>query len=232
VSVNHLPKMDALGSCDPFCRLEFCGQIHKTVVKKGTYDADYNESFQFEVSDAAGAVGSLTMTVLDWDLGSPPDEIGQIVLPGELMGRVVRSEIGWEGEAKMEVYGKKGEAPVVGRDRQRCTATVKVMVLEGLRGLEPREPDEAVLGPRRLQVSVVSVYHLAKAVRKSPSNSAVWQQMPEVLLMGLRILGALVTLSASLNSWGSSVKQRSRRVFTMPRLMRTSSFKCRMLLQA
>jgi Ca2+-dependent lipid-binding protein len=75
VSVNHLPKMDSFGSCDPFCRLEFCGQIHTTEVKKGSYDAEFHESFILDVQDNPKTLTPLTITVLDWDVASTPDEV-------------------------------------------------------------------------------------------------------------------------------------------------------------
>jgi hypothetical protein len=32
MSARNLPRMDTIGSCDPFCRLTFCGEHRETSV--------------------------------------------------------------------------------------------------------------------------------------------------------------------------------------------------------
>ena len=158
VSANHLPKMDTFGSCDPFVKVDFEDQEEKTEVVKGTYDATFDEPLVFDVSDCAAGAGEMSITVLDWDMASSPDEIGKVVLPAELMSRIVQAELGWEGVAETYIYHK--EKPVVGKDKKRCVLTVKATVMEGMRSLEPPISSGDVKGGRRIQIYDLTVSHL------------------------------------------------------------------------
>ena len=158
VSASHLPKMDIFGTCDPFVEVEFEGCSEKTGVMKGTYDATFDSALVFDVADCAAPVGEMSIKVLDWDLASAADEIGKVVLPGELMSRILKCEVGWEGEAKLDV--RAGDKIVVGRDKKRCVVTIKALLMEGVKGLDPPEPSGEVKGARRVQLFAISVSHL------------------------------------------------------------------------
>jgi len=159
-AVNHLPKIHVLGKCDPFCEVVFGGVTQATQVVKGVFDATWAEPMAFEM-DAGHGAGELLLRILTWKGMGGPAAVGEVRLPGELMTRVVRADTGWVAEAKFEI--RKDEAPVVGKDKQRCTLTVRLAVLDGQRGLDPPEPlDDPLLEPRRLEVQVLSVRHLPK----------------------------------------------------------------------
>jgi hypothetical protein len=44
-------------------------------VEKNTFDASFEETFDFEVADAARGAGDLCVTLLDWDRLTPPDTV-------------------------------------------------------------------------------------------------------------------------------------------------------------
>lgn len=53
VSARHLPKMDLMGTCDPFVELRFCGQLKRTTTVINSYRADWNETLRFLIPGAA-----------------------------------------------------------------------------------------------------------------------------------------------------------------------------------
>jgi Ca2+-dependent lipid-binding protein len=124
VSIEHLPKKDTFGSCDSFCRLNWAGEKRETRVIKGAYSARFEECFFYDVADAAAPAERLVLTVLDWDLGSKPDEVGSVVIDSTLMQRVVQANVGWSGDSKFEVLANG--APVQGKDAQTCCVTLKL----------------------------------------------------------------------------------------------------------
>lgn len=50
INARHLPKMDLMGSCDPYAKLAFDGQELQTQVVKQSYDPDWNEEKVLYVS--------------------------------------------------------------------------------------------------------------------------------------------------------------------------------------
>jgi hypothetical protein len=70
------------------------------------------------------------------------------------------TELGWLGEAKLEVM-KKG-LPVIGKDKSRCLLTVTVQVLESFREFAPPGLDEKETRPRTMQFTISAARHLPK----------------------------------------------------------------------
>jgi hypothetical protein len=68
---HHLPKKDPgpMGRCDAFAVVSFAGQTRQTRVINNTYDAEFNESFEFKISRGAHtslqAIQIHTGTLLD-----------------------------------------------------------------------------------------------------------------------------------------------------------------------
>eukprot|EP00961_Rhodomonas_salina_P113337 1524797-Rhodomonas_salina.5 len=112
VSTRHLPKMDVMGKCDPFCVVKFAEQEHKTTTKKNTYSADWEEVFRFDVDDVGNSIGGLKLDVMDWDRMGANEMVGSFTIPANVMTRLMRAEIGWEGEGMYHLMsdGKKKEA--------------------------------------------------------------------------------------------------------------------------
>lgn len=78
-NVRHLPKMDVLGTCDPYVVLSFGNQKYQTSTKYNTYNPDYEEEFLFNVDDT-NATEILTIDLIDWDRLTEHDYIGSVQL--------------------------------------------------------------------------------------------------------------------------------------------------------
>ena len=106
ISVKNLPKMDLLGTCDPFCRLIFCGEQVQTSVKKNTYSADFNETFEFDLSNDQNP-SALSIEVLDWDRLGAADVVGKVILLDSVMSKIIQTGVRQEFEYKvMSADGK------------------------------------------------------------------------------------------------------------------------------
>ncbi|XP_028823572.1 ras GTPase-activating protein 4 isoform X2 [Denticeps clupeoides] len=88
-----LARKDRNGASDPFVRVQYNGKTHEsTVVKKSCYPR-WNESFEFELDDAA-ADSSLSVEVWDWDLVSRNDFLGKVLF--NISGlQLAQQEEGW-----------------------------------------------------------------------------------------------------------------------------------------
>jgi len=73
------PKMDMLGSCDPFLVLTIGGQEFKTKVLKSVKNPKWDESFEFECFNPD--LEELTIEARDWDRVGTSDSIGSCVYP-------------------------------------------------------------------------------------------------------------------------------------------------------
>ncbi|XP_068766392.1 ras GTPase-activating protein 4 isoform X2 [Struthio camelus] len=92
LEARDLARKDRNGASDPFVRVRYNGKTQESaVVKKSCYPR-WNESFEFEVPEAAGE--QLCVEVWDWDLVSRNDFLGKVVfnVPGL---QAVRQEEGW-----------------------------------------------------------------------------------------------------------------------------------------
>jgi hypothetical protein len=76
-NIRHLPKMDAMGKCDPYVILTLGSQKHQTTVKNSMYDPDYDEEFEFSV-DKEEISDPLTLDLMDWDRLTDHDYIGSV----------------------------------------------------------------------------------------------------------------------------------------------------------
>ena len=112
----HLPKMDTIGSIDPYCEVEFGGTMYKTSVKKNTYSPTWDEALMFDVEDVTVDPGPLRITLMDWDRVGASEKVGMVVIPAPKMYDVVRGWIEWTEERLRAV--RDGGKPVVGQDKE------------------------------------------------------------------------------------------------------------------
>ncbi|XP_064379454.1 ras GTPase-activating protein 4-like isoform X1 [Dromaius novaehollandiae] len=92
LEARDLARKDRNGASDPFVRVRYNGKTQESaVVKKSCYPR-WNETFEFEVPEAAGE--QLCVEVWDWDLVSRNDFLGKVVfnVPGL---QAVWQEEGW-----------------------------------------------------------------------------------------------------------------------------------------
>jgi len=88
VSARHLPKMDFVGTCDAFVEIEFLEHHVQTRTKKQNLDPDFHDHFGFALPTPCADVGPLQLSMKDWDRTNLPEDIGTVVLTGELMQRI------------------------------------------------------------------------------------------------------------------------------------------------
>ena len=125
-SARHLPKMDLMGTSDTFCEIEWQGQKYKTTVKKNSCSPDWNETFAFPVENIS--LGVLSVVVMDWDMVSKNDLVGEVVIPGDTLQAFWKvGEVVVPGDIlKREVAVlNKGKA-VIGNDNKPCVLNLKM----------------------------------------------------------------------------------------------------------
>jgi len=88
VSARHLPKMDSVGTCDAFVEIEFLEHHVQTRTRKQNLDPDFHDHFGFSLPNQCAEVGPLQLSMKDWDRTNLPEDIGTVVLTGELMQRI------------------------------------------------------------------------------------------------------------------------------------------------
>ena len=76
IRAQHLPKMDATGSADPYVTLDIHGKKQKSKIIQNTLNPEWNEEFVFEVD--ADHNTKLTLKLWDSDRASEDDEIGEV----------------------------------------------------------------------------------------------------------------------------------------------------------
>jgi hypothetical protein len=155
-SARHLPKMDVMGTCDAFCEVEWQGQKFKTTIKKNSYSPDWNETFAFPVENISAGVSCLSVVVMDWDMMSKNDLVGEVVIPGHTLQAFLQGKHTVTMEDSFEVLNK-GEA-VIGNDKKPCVLNLKMRLVV---------PDEEASPPVTAQYSLTAQHSEAKPAVKS-----------------------------------------------------------------
>ena len=90
-----LKALDPNGYSDPYVKVYLLPDPHKktkrkTAVKKKTLNPEFNEEFQYEISQKELAKKTLYISVWDYDVGRTNDFIGSLTLGIESSGEVLR----------------------------------------------------------------------------------------------------------------------------------------------
>ena len=92
---QHLPKMDLVGSVDPYVVLRLGNTEHKSSIVKKNYSPEWHEDFVFSVSDEERE--DLVLTLYDWDRMSKDDVIGcvriEVALPARWLRLCARASV-------------------------------------------------------------------------------------------------------------------------------------------
>ena len=120
LGVAHLPKMDMLGTCDPYVEVMILGMQKQTDVIKNCYQAAFPEKFTFTVKVAANEHAQLVLHVKDWDRGRTGEEVGFVVLPldstivlGAQTRAFVQPLLKMSDQDRVAVRGKDGEPTIL-----------------------------------------------------------------------------------------------------------------------
>jgi Ca2+-dependent lipid-binding protein len=155
-------QMDALlGTVDPYAVLFFNGMQHTTETIKGSYTPEWNETFIWDISEIEkGCRSDFVVQVNDWDATCKDDEVGSFTIPASRMSEILRAKIGWEGQETFTLY-REGKG-VVGQDKELSEIALKVAVVKVPKAFAMLSVDEENLGPRKINVTLVSAKHLPK----------------------------------------------------------------------
>jgi Ca2+-dependent lipid-binding protein len=162
VSVHNLPKMDTFGSCDPFCKIFFCGEQHQTKVVKNTYAAEFNEMFKFDLCGGQ-TPSALSIEVLDWDRVGAPDVVGKTIVVDSAIFDVMK-KTGWQ-EFEYEVMTPNSK-PAIGHNKLPTALKVAFRYVDTTP--PPRSPNAQNVQPdakestRFLEIKVVNARNLPK----------------------------------------------------------------------
>ena len=112
ILAQNLPKMDLMGSCDAFCKIDFCGRQHLTSVKKDSLSPEWNETFDFDVTTDCT---DLCIKIFDWESILDSDYIGLHRIPSHVMAELCAREPGWKATLTGKITDGEG-MQVVGAD--------------------------------------------------------------------------------------------------------------------
>ena len=168
-SARHLPKMDVMGTCDAFCELEWQSQKYKTTVKKNSYSPDWNETFAFPVKNISAGVSSLTVVVMDWDMMSKSDLVGEVVIPGNTLQAFLQGQHPLTMNDSFAVLNK-GKA-VIGNDKKPCVLNLKMRLLV---------PDEKTLAQPALEKPASTAKSKAEAEAEAKAERSMSSSRPNV----------------------------------------------------
>jgi hypothetical protein len=131
---EHLPKMDVLGSIDPFIqfnlssdarqRLTHYGPTLQTSIKKNApYRADWNESFLFGIDEPV----PLKLELMDWDR-TGTEKVGEAIASIDEVFKLMQSRIG--SETMLNLPFLNDNKQVFGRDNVPCILNAKLRILQ------------------------------------------------------------------------------------------------------
>lgn len=81
IEARNLPKMDVIGSCDPYCKVWLSTRptfVQQTKIVKQSKVPVWNESFSFSFEASSLSVATLNIDVFDWDRVSSDDLISNL----------------------------------------------------------------------------------------------------------------------------------------------------------
>jgi hypothetical protein len=126
VSATNLPNMNIFGQCDAFCEIEFCGLQRSTSVKMNSVDANWNETFPFNIAENAS---DLCLKVYDWEAMSNPAFVGKYTVPAEKISALCAGPRDSHREFDVKAVDGDGRS-ILGHNRKRMRIFLKVTVLD------------------------------------------------------------------------------------------------------
>ena len=139
----HLPKTDTFGKCDPYCVLT-CGKSKmETSVCMSTYDAVFDEEFDFYVDNPSQ---SLVVELFDSNKFSRDERVGGIRVPvGKLASATQNLELNFTVEGKSEMLrGHDGETTSLHLGISPCCDLPLTEQADGADGAAAAPPSEPV----------------------------------------------------------------------------------------
>ena len=174
--VDHLPKTDMLGTCDPQVEVRMGGKKFKTDYKSNTYRASFTEVFEFDLD--ALALGDMELELSDHNQANSKTVIGTYVVKASVLQELKGRGNGARQSLEVGVQDGKG-ARVVGYDKEETQMRVALVYAEkggrrvseleqaaeasGHGGLKAEASTRDAFGHRlALQVMITTLEHVPK----------------------------------------------------------------------
>ena len=123
--VDHLPKCDTFGKCDPQVEIKMGASCFKTGYKSSTYKAAFTEVFEFD----ATAIGDMEFLVSDHETVGRAQSIGSYVVAASVLRELADSGIGAQKTLTVGIQDKKGAA-VMGHDKEKTQMRIQLSYVE------------------------------------------------------------------------------------------------------
>ena len=122
--VQHLPKCDTIGSCDPQVKVRMSAKEFKTRHIPSTYTASWEEVFKFDASN----LNDMEIELSDHNTDPlPPTHIGIYVVKKSVLQELVKRGHGSQQQIQTAVKDKKG-VKVVGHDGQETVMQIELSI--------------------------------------------------------------------------------------------------------
>ena len=133
---QHLPKMDMLGTADPYVLLSHGKHEHKSSVIKSTYNPEWNEEFVFEIQSQNDEREDIILTIMDKNKIAKDSAIGEIrIAVASLSGKSISRTLGITAPVHISAgsswrkpdhnFGPAG-TPVLGKDKKQAIVTLSM----------------------------------------------------------------------------------------------------------
>lgn len=104
---ENLPKMDAIGSCDPFVEVRYGNNTNKTSVLKKVQSPEWYEELQLPVV-LPSVADNVVVKVFDFDVGTAPEFIGQKIVSLKEIQTPTPGTKNWTTPSWVNFYNGKG----------------------------------------------------------------------------------------------------------------------------
>jgi hypothetical protein len=126
ISALHLPKMDVFGTCDAFCEVTWMGAEYRTGIVKNSYNAEFNDIFEFEMAEGERVSENLYIVVKDWDRMGSNEVVGHVVVSAAILNRLIGSRTVFDGPLPVKKTVFENAEDVEGFDGKTCALHLKI----------------------------------------------------------------------------------------------------------
>ena len=162
---QHLPKMDLVGSVDPYVIFTLGRHEQRSSIAKASYNPEWNEEFIFEIQNENDAQSELVLTFMDKNKMAKDNAIGEIRLDIASLGgksssrslgittlaNVSANQAGTSWRKPNHNFGAAG-TPVLGKDNQAAIVTVSLSASNENKG------DAMIAKAQELEVDVARLH--------------------------------------------------------------------------
>jgi Ca2+-dependent lipid-binding protein len=126
ISALHLPKMDVFGTCDAYCEVKWLGLEYRTRIVKNSYNAEFDDVFEFELAEGERASENLYIVVKDWDRMNKDEVVGHVVVSAAILNKLLGSHTMFDGPLPVKKTVFENSENVQGFDGKKCVLHLKI----------------------------------------------------------------------------------------------------------